>query len=80
MSITETSHKKNELSTTNVSIQGYTEFFTPSNSRKGGTALYVKESYDVFERSDLKTQNDCFECVWVEIKNKRNKNILCGCI
>ena len=49
-------------------------------SRKGGTALYVKESYDVFERSDLKIQNNCFESLWFEIKNKRNKNILCGCI
>ena len=37
------------------------EFYTPSNSRKGGTAPYAKESYDLFERSDLKIQNDCFE-------------------
>ena len=80
MAITETSHKYNELSATNVSIQGYKEFFTPSNSSKGGTAIYVKENYNVFERNDLKTQNDCFECTCVGIKNKWNKNILCGCI
>ena len=80
IAITETSHKNDEFFTTNVSIEGYKEFYTPSNSSKRGTALYVKDNYDVFERSDLKTQNDCCERVWVEIKNKRNKNVLCGCI
>ena len=80
IAITETSQKNNEYFKTNVSIEGYQEFYSPSNSSKGGTALYVKDCYDVFERSDLKIQNDCFESVWVEIKNKRNKNILCGCI
>ena len=80
IAITETSHKKDKFFSTNVSIDVYNEFFTPSNSSKGGTAIYVKENHDVFERSDLKTQNDGFESVWVEIKNKRNKNILCGCI
>ena len=78
IAITETSQKNNELSTTNVAIQGYKEFYTP-NCSKGGTALYVKENYDVFERSDLKMQNDCFECTWVEIKDNMNKNI-CACI
>ena len=76
---TETSHQINDFFTSNVSLEGYHEFYTPLNSSKGGTALYVKECYDVFERSDLKTQNDCFESVWVEIKNKRNKKY-CGCV
>ena len=31
-----------------------------------------------FERSDLKTQNDNLESTWIEIKDKNNKNILCG--
>ena len=76
---TETS-QINDFFTSNVSLEGYHEFYTPSNSSKGGTALYVKECYDVFEHSDLKTQNDCFESVLVEIKNKRNKNILWVCL
>ena len=46
----------------------------------GGTALYVKEKYDVFERSDLKIQKDYFEGVWIESKNKKKDNIMCGCI
>ena len=80
VAITETSHKNGEFFTTNVSLEGYDEFYTPSNSSKGGTAIYVKENYDVFERNDLKIQNDCLESTWIEIKNKNNKNILCGCI
>ena len=76
IAITETSHQIDDFFTSNVSLEGYHEFYTPSNSSKGRTALYVKECYDVFERSDLKTQIDCFESV----KNKRNKNILCGCV
>ena len=35
--ITETSHKSDEIFTTNVSINGYKEFYTPSNSIKGRT-------------------------------------------
>ena len=62
----------NSIYTSNVSIEGYMEFYTPSHYNTGGAALYVKENYDIFERSDLKTRNDCFESVWVEIKNKRN--------
>ena len=47
---------------------------------KGGTAIYVNRDYDSFERSELKVQTDLFESVWVEIKNKSSKNIICGCI
>ena len=54
ITITETSHKNDEFFKRNVSIEGYKEFYTPSNSSKGGTAFCVKENYDVFERSDLK--------------------------
>ncbi len=28
----------------------------------------------------IKVQNDLFETVWFEIKNKDSKNIVCGCI
>ena len=80
IAITETSHKKDGIFTTNVSINGFKEFYTPSNSSKGGTALYIKENYDVFGRNDLKIQNDLYESVWIEVKNKNKNNILCGCI
>ena len=32
------------------------------------------------ERNELNTQTDDFESVWIEIKNKKSKNIVCGCI
>ena len=76
IAITETTHKKDEIFTTNVSINGFKEFYIPSNSSKGGTALYIKKNYDVFERNDLKIQNDLFESVWIEVKNKNKKNIV----
>ena len=53
-------------------------FYTSSLSSKGGTAIYVNESYDVFKRNDLQIQIDCLESTWIEIKNKNNKNILVG--
>ena len=45
IAITETSHKNAEFFTTNVSLKGYNEFYTASNTCKGGTAIYVKENY-----------------------------------
>ena len=79
IAISETSeHSDHFLS--NVSIDGYSLFHTPSNSRNGGTALYVKNIYNPFERHDLKFQDDLFESVWIEIPNKNSKNILCGTI
>ena len=78
--ITETSEKKDISFISNVSLPGYSLFHTPTNTRNGGTALYVKSLYNPFERFDLKTQVDTFEGVWIEISNKNSKNVLCGCI
>ena len=51
-----------------------------AKSNKGGTTIYVKDSYDVVERLDLKIIDEEFESVWIEIKNKKSKNIICGSI
>ena len=80
IAITETSQKNNENFITNVTIDGYATYYTPSNSNKGGTALYVNEKFNFIERKDLSAQNDDYESVWVEIKNKLSKNIVTGCI
>ena len=64
----------------NVSKEGYDSYFTPSNSSRGGTCIYVKNAFDSIERTDLNVQHDDFESSWIEIKNKRSKNIICGCI
>ena len=53
---------------------------TSQKNNKGGTALYVNEKFNFIERKDLSAQNDDYESVWVEIKNKLSKNIVTGCI
>ena len=80
LNITETSEKKEGGFMSNVSMEGYDSCFTPSNSSRGGTSIYVKNAFDSIERTDLNVQHDDFESFWIEIKNKRSKNIICGCI
>ena len=48
-------------------MQSYSAFYTPTNSSKGGTALYVNKGYSPIERFDLNVQHDMFESVWIEI-------------
>ena len=80
LNITETSQKIDYNFKSNISIEGYVNFFTPSYTNKGGTGIYIKSSYDSLERNDLNVCNADFESTWVEIKNKKSKNIICGCI
>ena len=81
LTITETSEKNSYGNfINNVNIEGYALFSTPSLSNKGGTAIYVKEHFDAFERTDLKAFNNLFETTWIEIKNRKSKNIVCGTI
>ena len=73
IAITETSQRNDDFFTTNVSMNGYKEFYTPSNSSKGGTALYVKEKYEIFERIDLKIQNDFWKVSGLKLRTKLKK-------
>ena len=61
-------------------MEGYLNFCTPTNTNKGGTTIYVKNSFDVTERSDLNITHDQFESIWIEINNTKSKNIICGSI
>ena len=63
LSITETSEQTDRSFLSNVALDDYSLFHTPSNSSKGGTALYVKKIYKPIERHDLKFQYDSFESV-----------------
>ena len=70
MAITESSQMiDNNDFKTNISMEGYSNFCTPSNSTKGGSTIYVKNTFDVTERLDLNVIHDHFETVWIEIKN-----------
>ena len=50
---------------------------TASKSSKGGTVIYVNKYFDSIERSDLNINYLECESTWIEIKNKRSKNIDC---
>ena len=78
IALTETSQKLDHIS--NVTIDGYSEFFTPTKYNKGGACLYVKNSFAPFERFDFKTDDDLFEGVWIEIPVENNRNIICGSV
>ena len=52
----------------------------PSKSSAGGVAIYINNKFGHVKRDDLSILHDDFESVWVEIKNKRGKNFLCGCV
>ena len=78
--ITETSEQKQSSFISNIKIQDYKLFNTPTNLSKGGCCIYVNEKFDSFERDDLKVQNNHFQSTWAEMKNKKSKNIIFGCM
>ena len=78
--ITETKQQVEEDFITNVDIDGYCVYTQPSKSNAGGVALYVNNRLDHLERIGLGKLDDDFESIWIEIKNKKGKNFLCGCL
>ena len=73
--ITETSQKCNENFVNNVSINNYNLYTTPSNSIRGGSPIYMLKIILII--LNVVIQSDEFDAVWVEIKNKNSKNIIC---
>ena len=66
-----------------ISIPGYKEFPTPTESSKGGVIVYVKENIDVKRRTDLETlmyESKNLESVIFEVLNDKKKNEIFGCI
>ena len=62
VAITETSENKDDSFIGNISMEGYsTPFHTPTNTLKGGTAMFINKDFDSFERTDLKAQTDLYE-------------------
>ena len=80
IAISETSEHDKHSFISNIEMEGYVPYSTPTLSLKGGTALFVNKDFDAFQRTDIKVKNKLFEGVWVEIKNKKSKNIVCGCV
>ena len=61
-------------------MEGYQMHTQPSQSNAGGVAVYIDEKLDHIKRDDLSKYDENFEAVWVEIKNKKGRNFLCGCV
>ena len=63
----------------NVTLNGYVLHSQHSSSSAGGVALYFKEDLQHMMRDDISTCEDEFETIWIEIKNSKSQNVLCGC-
>ena len=77
---TETKEQIGKAFTTNVNIDEYHMYTQPTKSAAGGVAIYVNNKLDHFERKDLSILHEEFESIWVEMKNIRGNNFLCGSI
>ena len=80
LGITETKQQTDKGFLTNVNIDGYHMYTQPPKSLAGGVAIYVNNKLDHFKRDDLSILHEDFESIWIEIKNKKGKNFLCGCV
>ena len=81
IAITETTRRIiNEKFYTNIDLEGYVNFSTATNTNKGGTIIYTKNVYDVTERIDLNICHGLYESIWIRIKDKKSKNVICGSI
>ena len=63
----------NEFFKTNVNLDGYLKFSSPTNTSKGGTTIFTNMKYDAIERQDLNVINDHYETIWTKLKNKQVK-------
>ena len=64
----------------NIKLDGYNLYSTSTLTSKGGAAIFSKKTFYTVERQDLKVKNEHYESIWIEIKNKNCKNVICGTI
>ena len=81
LGLTETRIIKEQNPTYDTSITGYKEYFTPTESTKGGTSLYINKNIESKERTDLEKNlyiPKKLESTFVELIIKGKKNIIIG--
>ena len=78
--ISETKEQIDNEFITNVELRGYSMSSQPSKSSCGGCAIYVNPQLDHQVRNDLSVLEEVYETIWVEINNKKDKNLLCCCL
>ena len=74
----ETKLKQNNLY--NIALQDYIFLESNSKTSAGGVAFYVDKDVAFAQRTDLELNLDGLESCWIEIENKKQKNIVIGCI
>ena len=79
--ISETSQKEDTDFNLNLTIDGYRQpTAVGSKTSNGGVAIYSKTDINTVDRNDLNIADKSFEAVWIEVKNEKHKNIVCGCL
>ena len=81
IAISESRLRKNKNTLSKIDIPGYDYEFTPTESEKGGTLLYISQDLKYKIRTDFNmTKAKEFESSFIEIQNKNRKNTIVGCI
>ena len=83
IAISETKIIKNKEPIYDITLPGYKEYLTPTESSKGGVLIYVKDNINVKRRTDLESkmyEAGNLETVFLEIMNDKKKNEIFGCI
>ena len=66
-----------------ITLDGYKCYYTPTESSKGGSILYIKNKFNTLPRTDLDNimyKSKELESSFIEIINSGKKNIVIGCI
>ena len=78
--ITESKQQVDKDFIVNFDMEGYHKYNQPSKSASGGVVIYVNSDLDHYKIDKLSKTEDDFESLWIEIKNREKKSIICGCI
>ena len=81
ITISETRLQKSIDPTKDINLSNYLIESTPTEAEKGGTLIYISKKYEHKLRKDLEIyESKKVESTFVEIANKKGKNVIVGCI
>ena len=76
--LSETKIKHNVDQISNTEVLGYDFLSQPTLSNSGEVGLYVRQGLQYHFRDDLSSSTEEYESLWIEIRCKSSKNIVCG--
>ena len=74
--LSETGIRKTNVNLFVPSLDGYTFYRDDTNSRAGGSGIYVRNSIETNVRDDLYLKNCNSENIWLDVKLPTNKKLL----